>query len=83
MTLLPTDLGISKIDLLLHSPTPIILKDASDIVVLRCGTANLMICVLQFPLGPQCTAQILVYFAKISVISSVTGVPSEFFPAIF
>ena len=30
-------------------------------------------------LGPWCTAQILVYFAKISVINSVTGVLSEFF----
>ena len=83
MTLLPTDLGISKIDLLLHSPTPIILKDASYTVVLRCGTANLMICVLQFPLGPRRTAQSLVYFAKKSVISSVTGVSSKSFPTIF
>ena len=34
-------------------------------------------------LGPRRTAQILVYFAKKFVISSVTSVPSEFFPTIF
>ena len=64
MTLLPTDLGISKTDLFLHSLTPVILKDASNTIKLGCGTVNPMICVLQFPLRPRCTGQILVHFAK-------------------
>ena len=64
MTLLPTDLGISKTDLFLHSLTPVILKDASNTIELGCGTVNPMICVLQFPLRPRCTGQILVHFAK-------------------
>ena len=46
MTLLPTDLGISKTDLFLHSLTPVILKDTSNTIELRCGTFNPMICVL-------------------------------------
>ena len=87
MTLLPTDLGISirNFKNRFAPPQPhtnYFKRWFSYSMVLGCGTANLMICVLQFPLGPRCTAQILVYFAKISVISSVTGVPSEFFPAI-
>ena len=36
MTLLPTDLGISKTDLFLHSLTPVTLKDASNTIELRC-----------------------------------------------
>ena len=64
MTLLPTDIGISKTDLFLHSLTPVILKDASNTIELGCGTVNPMICVLQFPLRPSCTGQILVHFAK-------------------